>query len=140
MIQFTIPGKAVPKARPRLGKGGHTYTPKTTQDYEKLVRTTFQKEFPDHVPYDRPLWVRVCESRQMPESWSYKQKQRMWGEPCGTKPDIDNILKAICDSLNGIAWTDDNRISSLHGEKRWDFDACVSVMIQPIDEEGRHYE
>ena len=35
-LNFVVPGKPVPKGRPRLGKG-HVYTPKKTKDYEKKV-------------------------------------------------------------------------------------------------------
>jgi len=35
----------------------------------------------------------------MPASWSEKKKEKMNGMPCETKPDTDNLLKAVCDSL-----------------------------------------
>jgi Holliday junction resolvase RusA-like endonuclease len=35
----------------------------------------------------------------MPESWTKKKKSEMDGKPHGVKPDIDNILKGIMDSL-----------------------------------------
>lgn len=37
LLRFHIPGRAVPKGRPRMTKSGGVYTPKTTVDYEKLV-------------------------------------------------------------------------------------------------------
>ena len=50
IYQFKISGKAVPKARPRIGRGGHKYTPKTTQAYERRVRDAFNRAFPNHKP------------------------------------------------------------------------------------------
>lgn len=35
----------------------------------------------------------------MPESWSLKKKAKMQGTPCRTKPDYDNIAKAVADAL-----------------------------------------
>lgn len=32
-----IPGRPVPKGRPRTGKGGRIYTPKRTREYEAKV-------------------------------------------------------------------------------------------------------
>lgn len=140
MIQFTIPGKAVPKGRPRMTKSGKVYTPAETQKYEYKVMDCFMTAYPNFSKFTQPLWVRICESRAMPTSWSVKMKQKMWGEPCGTRPDLDNVMKSVLDGLNGIAFRDDNQIASLHGEKRWDYDNSVTVIIQPIDEEGRNYE
>ena len=38
------------------------------------------------------------------------------------KPDIDNIVKIILDSLNGIAFKDDNQITKIEVEKVYTFD------------------
>ena len=37
MTRFTVPGPPVPKGRPRLGKGGHVFTPDQTRAYERKV-------------------------------------------------------------------------------------------------------
>ena len=52
----------------------------------------------------------------MPESWSAKKKQAMAGLLHRTKPDRDNIDKAICDAL----WKDDQCIAIGRQEKRYD--------------------
>ena len=39
-VRFDVLGKPVPKARPRMGKGGRIYTPRTTADYEAHVMRT----------------------------------------------------------------------------------------------------
>ena len=44
----TIPGEPVSKGRPRMTKRGHTYTPKRTVDYERMVQTLF------HAGYGSP--------------------------------------------------------------------------------------
>lgn len=33
------------------------------------------------------------------------------------KPDSDNVLKAVKDSLNGLAWRDDSQVCKVHLEK-----------------------
>lgn len=35
----------------------------------------------------------------MPESWSKKKKEALCGQMCRSKPDWDNIGKAVCDAL-----------------------------------------
>jgi Holliday junction resolvase RusA-like endonuclease len=35
------------------------------------------------------------------------------------KPDIDNVLKVILDSLNGVAYIDDSKVVEVIGRKRY---------------------
>lgn len=37
--------------------------------------------------------------------------------PHVAKPDVDNLAKAVCDALNGIAWADDGQVCRLRIEK-----------------------
>lgn len=52
----------------------------------------------------------------MPESWSKKKKVQMTGANHRQKPDADNIIKALGDSL----FEDDSVISDIFFKKRWD--------------------
>jgi Holliday junction resolvase RusA-like endonuclease len=45
ILRFEIPGRAVPKGRPRMTKMGGVYTPKTTVDYEKLVAGAWNDKY-----------------------------------------------------------------------------------------------
>lgn len=54
----------------------------------------------------------------VPQSWSKKRREQMNGQPHKSKPDSDNMLKALMDAL----YTDDAhiwdcRITKLWGEK-----------------------
>lgn len=59
----------------------------------------------------------------MPDSWSGKKKDKMNGLPCKVKPDIDNIVKGICDALKA----NDSDIWSLKAEKRWAFKGSIII-------------
>ena len=48
------------------------------------------------------------------------------------KPDCDNIIKIICDALNGLAYRDDAQIVEVSIRKAYADDGEVSVMIQDI--------
>ena len=52
----------------------------------------------------------------MPKSWSKKRKDEMRGQYHRQKPDVDNIAKAVFDSL----FDDDSGIADSHMVKRWD--------------------
>lgn len=59
----------------------------------------------------------------MPKSWSNKKKEKMNGLPCKSKPDTDNITKAIKDTLR----KEDNDIWYEKAEKRWAFNGSIIV-------------
>jgi Holliday junction resolvase RusA-like endonuclease len=70
----------------------------------------------------------------VPASWSAKKRQRaLDGEiKPGKKPDLDNIVKAWTDALNGVAYRDDALICSMTLAKRYGDTARVSVTVRPI--------
>ncbi len=55
----------------------------------------------------------------IPASWSLKkQRGAAMGEIQHTKrPDLDNVVKAIKDGCNGVAWKDDSQVVSLSARK-----------------------
>jgi Holliday junction resolvase RusA-like endonuclease len=48
------------------------------------------------------------------------------------KPDIDNILKAIFDSLNGYAFADDVQIVQVYAEKQYADEPFLEVEIDEL--------
>lgn len=132
-ILFTIPGAPVPKARPRITKTGHTYTPAKTKDYEELVKWSYIAAY-QHMKLERPLAVEICFHMPMPKSASNPQKSKMLrGEiKPAKKPDIDNLAKAVLDGLNGIAYNDDNQIVELKLQKKYGENPRTVVFITEI--------
>lgn len=59
----------------------------------------------------------------MPDSWSKKKKTQMNGMPCETKPDTDNITKAIKDALK----KDDSCVWWEKAEKRWAYKGSIII-------------
>lgn len=100
VINFTVPGQAVPKERPRLGRGHHFYTPQKTKDYEAHVGACAMKWASFRAqpwPTDRfyILTVNVYHGDDDPR-------------------DLDNIVKSICDGLNKVLWDDDRQVKEMH--------------------------
>lgn len=112
-VTFIIDGQPQGKGRPRFnGKTGRTYTPDKTVIYENLVKLAYKQQckgmfFEKGVP----LAMEIMAFYKMPQASKKKTVQMASGEirPM-TKPDIDNIVKVIADSLNGIAYHDDSQI------------------------------
>ena len=47
------------------------------------------------------------------------------------RPDVDNVLKAIADSLNGLAYADDAQVVDMRASKQYDAIEGVRVTIYP---------
>jgi Holliday junction resolvase RusA-like endonuclease len=59
------------------------------------------------------------------------------GEWAAKKPDLDNLLKAVMDSLTAIgAWTDDSRVVQVLGRKQYATwaEPGAEVLIWTMDE------
>lgn len=126
-----IPGKPMAKGRPRVGKFG-TYTPRETVNYENLVKTVYwQKYGNDEKFINEPVKIEIWayfEPTQA-EKKSKNKMEKLIGNPYIKKPDADNITKIICDALNGIAYEDDNLLSTVMIYKLYSEKAKVQVRI-----------
>lgn len=98
--RFVVPGAPVPKARARVTRGGHAFTPKRTADAELLVR-----QHAKQAGVQRrvgPVRLTIC---------FYEADRR--------RRDLDNMAKLVQDALNPSrkdpwgAWQDDAQIVSL---------------------------
>ncbi len=95
-IRVIVPGRPVPKGRPRLGVRGRkafVYTPMATVEYERLIGWVAKSL--GCKPLNGPLAVNL---------YLYIK---------GRSGDVDNYCKSILDGLNGIAYEDDDQVVEL---------------------------
>lgn len=94
---LVVAGDPIPKARPRRGKNGHTFTPQRTIDAERALAEEFRAVCyrPTGLPCSVTLRFRCATRRRC---------------------DIDNLAKLVLDAGNGIVWKDDVQIAILHVE------------------------
>ena len=59
----------------------------------------------------------------MPKSWPESKKKRMDGEPHQQTPDIDNLEKAILDSL----FEDDKKVHKVMATKIWSYEGKLVI-------------
>lgn len=134
-IKFTVLGEPQGKGRPRFAnvKGRViTRTPDATVLYENLIATEYRGQvgstkFPDNEILD----LRVMAYFTIPASASKKkQKQMEDGEiRPAKKPDMDNIIKVVADSLNQIAYRDDVQIVDCQLRKYYSRQPRIEVTI-----------
>lgn len=144
-IEFIVPGQPQGKGRPRVGKVGEharLFTPAKTVAYEGLVAHAAQQAMAGARPFDGPVQCRIAIDCQVPQSWSLrKQGQALVGLLLPTtKPDADNVVKAIFDGCNGVAFRDDVQVVELAVSKRYSATPGVRVTLAPLSVEQRQAE
>lgn len=139
-VNFVIAGIPVAKGRPRFRvfRGFvQSYTPAKTKLAEKAIKEEFQKSYPDFdKPFNGPIRLTVRFFMPVPESISKKKKSLLYGKSHTKKPDLDNLVKTVCDALNGVVWNDDSQIVELYETKQYALESdepSTCVWIEEID-------
>lgn len=135
-MNIIIPGNPESQLRPRSTRYGNSirlYDPKKTANYKEYVRLTAKNQC--NRQFNGALVANISFYRQIPKSTSKKLrklKNARIVRPT-VKPDIDNMTKAILDSLNGIAWDDDSQVVSLIANKYYSDDPRVEIEITEVE-------
>ena len=93
-ISFTIPTEPLSQPRPRLVNGHFLSNDKRTLAYKNLVKSIASEVF------NEMLEGEICAKIKF-----YRATKR--------RIDLDNLLKPILDSLNGIAYKDDSQVTEI---------------------------
>ena len=135
---FTVPGVPIAKARPRFSaRSGfaRAYTPEKTVHYEALVALCAQQA--GVTPLEGPVRIEVRAYWPMKGSPRKRTPRPVAWKV--TKPDADNVLKAVLDGLEGIAYANDGqvvdaRVRTYHAAQG--DQARLEVDIAPVGAEG----
>lgn len=141
-ISFFVHATPKGKGRPRFSRDRwgrvRTRTPDETRAFEDCVISAYLEQV--GAARQRPYYLKgaalVLDAEIFlapPESVSKKKKLEMLaGKIRPTKrPDADNVLKAVADSLNGLAYHDDAQIVEMKATKVYDAIAGIRVTIRP---------
>jgi Holliday junction resolvase RusA-like endonuclease len=133
-IFFTIPGEPKGKQRPRVTRTGHAYTPQETVVYENLVKMEYLNQC-EGKKLDGPVEMNIRAFYSIAASTSQKKRNQMLdGAVRPTKkPDLDNIVKIVADSLNKIAYDDDSQIVYVIVSKYFSDKPRVEVLITEME-------
>jgi Holliday junction resolvase RusA-like endonuclease len=135
-LEFRVPGDPRGKGRPRFSSaGGHvrTYTDDKTASYENLVSLAAARALDGAAPFGGPVSVYMRAEFSIPAGANATKRAAMLaGEIEPTKlPDLDNVLKAVLDGCNRVAFTDDKLVTHIHAVKVYGATPGVTVTITP---------
>lgn len=131
MIKLKFEIDPVPKGRPRLGKYGNVYTPPKTAQFEKMVGFMARAQLSQL----RIASVLLGPLELISRFYLIPPKRCPRKLPT-VKPDLDNLQKAIMDSLNEIVWKDDAQICISRAEKIYDWTAVkgwIEIVVIPME-------
>lgn len=137
-VSFFVPGKPQGKARartfynPRTGKH-NSITPDQTVLYENLIKTMYiRAAHGTRFSGELPVSLHIVAQFLPPKSTSKKKKEMMLSGQIlpMKKPDLDNILKAVADALNGVAYHDDVQVLDMHITKIYGVQEGLEVIVE----------
>lgn len=114
-VSFTVPFAPVPWQRAGVrwtNRGPRHYTMPETRAWEETVAVYARSAMRGLAPFSGPVGLDLQFSLAIPAGWAiWKREYADRGDVAPTvKPDLDNLEKAVKDSLNGIAWVDDAQV------------------------------
>ncbi len=104
----------VPASRPRVSRWSTYYPKKYTKFKKDMEALTSELET---TPSEKLVSVELKFGIMIPKSWSKKKREELNNTYCSNNSDIDNYIKAILDSLNGIVYIDDKQVVELFAKK-----------------------
>lgn len=128
-FQLALPPTA--KGRPRLARG-RVFTPAKTRHAEAALVRELKKQGAVCFPAGAPIRLEVVFYVRRPAKMP---KGRI--EPTA-RPDLDNFLKLVCDSGNGVLWADDGQVVEIYAAKRYAKAAAhIALRVSDLDEKTR---
>ena len=115
-IRIMIQTEPVAKARPRTAyRNGviRTYTPEKTQDAQDFIKYRLKRHVQNAFPPETPVRLTATFYRTK-SKWLPKRETLPF-----RKPDLDNFLKLLLDSIDKELVPDDAQITTISVRKRW---------------------
>lgn len=108
-----------PKAQPRVrafrrGRHASVYTPDSADAWKAAVRAAVLERTSNSTPFLGPVSLRL--------EFVLPRPKRLKGTlvPHASKPDIDNLVKAVMDAMGDCGvWADDAQVAELHASKQY---------------------
>lgn len=107
MPKFEYYGPVMGQARPRFTRKGRVYDPPEMKAYKAAIKAAYVEQVGKC--YEGPVYVTIHAYRPLARTVPKRVTRQAWT----SKPDADNIAKAVLDALTGTAWKDDKQVVQL---------------------------
>lgn len=134
-FELILDGEPIGKGRPRFSRAtGHAYTPEKTARFEERLAWAAQDTMKRRPLFDGPLRVLINAYFSIPVSKAAKWRLAALEQKIlpTKKPDIDNIIKGVADSLNKVVYVDDTQIVSLAAGKFYSDRPRIEIFIRHL--------
>ncbi len=112
----------IPASRPRVARWSTYYPKKYTKFKNDMKALTSEL---NTTPSENLVCVGLEFMIQIPKSWSKKKREEADNTYCSNNSDIDNYIKAILDSLNGVFFIDDKQVVEVFAKKLYSKDPHI---------------
>lgn len=137
MIKIVIPGTPVPLQRPRFANG-RVYDPQEDLKQDLFWISKYQWPKNDlgmvYQPLKNlPISLTMTFYLPVPGSTPLKKKEALYGQFVIKKPDLDNLVKMVCDYLIQVAYEDDNLVAEISAKKIYDKNPRTEIFIEVLE-------
>lgn len=137
-VHFEVPMIPIGKGRPKFSTfGGHVraITPSKTRNAEGTIKLFAEQAMAGRDLIQGPVCLEILAIFPVPASYSKAKRQAcLMGDIFPTKkPDLDNIEKLACDSLNGVVFVDDAQVVRVNSRKIYGEKPRLIITVSPID-------
>jgi len=134
-IRITVPGEPRPWSAAKIvrrGKFAQGVSPDAMKDAQADVRFQAMRamEGCELLQGTVALNVKVYRSKGMPKSKIGAAEAEAGIRRPVTRPDLDNMLKLVGDSLNGIVYRDDAQVVQMVGAKMWSSTPRIEITVK----------
>jgi Holliday junction resolvase RusA-like endonuclease len=114
---------------------GVTYYDSKTKEYRELVKQCATIAQAGRGSLTGALALIVDCEFSVPESWpEYRRQAALNGQWHTSRKDVDNVVKAVSDSCNGIIYDDDSQIAVVVGTKCYSSEPKTKVSVCELSE------
>ena len=121
----------LPNGRPSV------VTPKKTRRWEQDARDQARLRMLELKlePLTGPLVMTLWAMFDVSKSWpAWKQEAALAHRVRHTSPpDLDNLVKAAKDAMNGVVWMDDRQVVALHAQKFYSRTPGVKIVVNTAE-------
>ncbi len=122
----------VPASRPRVTRWSTFFPKKYTQFREDMKMALNDVQY---TPDEHLLYVKLDFFVAIPRSWSKKKKTLKNEKFCDNNADIDNYIKAVLDSLEGVYYLNDKQVVMIRARKFYSDNPRIEYSQQEIKDD-----